>query len=155
MKGRRPKTTEEHIIQGTFQPVRHANRLTLPTTQDVPPPPADFDEAHRAAWIEFCETLKEANLLTKADHYAMRTFVEAAITAKVTYATMLADGFVVEGRKHPAHMVYAEAVKTMRALYDQFGLTPRARMGMKVEKPKEEKESFFEKLLKEANDIDA
>jgi len=43
----------------------------------------------------------------------------------------------------------------MRALYDQFGLTPRARMGMKVEKPKEEKESFFEKLLKEANELDA
>ena len=155
MKGRRPKTAEEHKINGTFQPVRHANRLTLPTVQDVPAPPADFDEVHRAVWFEFCETLKEANVLTKADHYAIRTFVEAAITAKVTYALMLADGFIVDGRKHPAHMVYAEAVKTMRALYDQFGLTPRARMGMKVEKQKDKEDSFFEKLMKEANDLDA
>lgn len=155
MKGRPAKTTDELKKNGTYRPAYHANRLTLLTTQEAPPPPADFDEAHRAAWFEFCETLKEANLLTKADHYAMRTFVEAAITAKVTYALMLADGFVVDGRKHPAHMVYAEAVKTMRALYDQFGLTPRARMGMKVEKPKEKEESFFEKLMKEANDLDA
>ena len=150
MKGRRPKTTEEHIKQGTYQPVRHANRLTVPTVQEAPPPPADFDEAHRAAWFEFCETLKDHGVLTRADHYAMRTFVEAYITAKTTYAIMLADGFVVDGRKHPLHLVYAEAVKTMRALYDQFGLTPRARMGMKVEKPKEKEESFFEKMMREA-----
>ena len=47
-----------------------------------------------------------------------------------------------DGRKHPLHMVYAEAVKTMRALYDQFGLTPRARMGLKVESSKQPEKSF-------------
>lgn len=150
MKGRPPKTTEQHKQQGTYQPVRHANRLTLPTLDETPLPPDDFDKAHADLWIEFCETLKASGVLTKSDHYAIRTFVESAITAKATYAILLADGFMLEGRKHPLHMVYAEAIKTMRALYDQFGLTPRARMGLKVEKAAPKEKSFFEKLMEEA-----
>lgn len=150
--GHNIKSVKELKANGTYRPAYHANRLTIPAVEEAPPPPADFDKAHKAAWIEFCETLKDHGILTKADHYAIRTFVESAITAKTTYAIMLADGFMVDGRKHPLHMVYAEAVKTMRALYDQFGLTPRARMGMKVEKPKENEKSFFEKLMEEAAD---
>ena len=83
--------------------------------------------------------LREADLLTSADTMAMRLLCEASVTANVTYALLQAEGFAVDGRKNPLHMVYAEAVKTMRALFDQFGLTPMARLRLKSpEKPKEE-----------------
>lgn len=152
MRGRPPKTIEQHKADGTYQPVRHAKRLKIPTITEAPPPPADFDAAHKAAWSVFCETLKQHNVLTGADHYAIRTFVEAEVTAKTTYAILVKEKFIQDGRKHPLHMVYAEAVKTMRALYDQFGLTPRARMGLKVESGKQPEKSFFEKLMEEAGD---
>lgn len=150
MRGRPPKTTEQHKADGTYQPVRHAKRLNLPAISEAPPPPADFDEAHKIAWVAFCETMKQHGILTGADHYAIRTFVESEVTAKTTYAILLAEGFMQDGRKHPLHMVYAEAVKTMRALYDQFGLTPRSRMNLKVEKPKQEDESPFERMIRES-----
>lgn len=150
--GKNIKPVSELKANGTYRPAYHANRLEIPTTDKAPPAPADFDEAHRAAWVEFCELLKSHNLLTTADVYSIRTFIEAFVTSKTTYAILLAEGFMQDGRKHPLHMVYAESVKTMRALYADFGLTPRARMGMKVTDKAPKEKSYFEKLMEEMAD---
>lgn len=149
--GHNAKSTAELMRDGTFRRDRHADRLTLPTV-DAIPPPADFDVEHAEAWHKFCALLRANGMLTTADRYAIRTFVEAERTAAHAYAILMEEGFILDGRKHPAHLVYADAVKTMRAMFDQFGLTPRARLALKADKPPEPGESLFEKLMREAGD---
>lgn len=146
MRGRPPKTEIELKTNGTYRPAYHKNRMKAQPISEIPPPPADFDAEHKATWIEFCQRLKEEDLLTNLDLDAVRTYVEAKVTAFNTYAVLRAKKFMLGDRKHPLHMVYAEAVKTMRAMYDQFGLTPRARMGLKKEakKPEEQKDPLAE-----------
>lgn len=147
------KPTEQLKANGTYRPVYHANRVEVETVDEIPPCPADLDKEHKTAWVEFCERLRNVGILTGVDYYAIRTFVEAQVTARKTYALMSKEGFVIDGKKHPAHLVYAEAVKTMRALYDQFGLTPRARMGLRVEKKKKEDDPIAKlaKAMSEGN----
>jgi P27 family predicted phage terminase small subunit len=120
----------------------------------IPDAPADFNEEHKRKWDEVCGLLMQYGLLTNCDLDAVRRYVEADITAKVTYAILIAEGFVVDAKKHPLHMVYAEAVKTQRAIWDQFGLTPLARTRVKVQTDAPREKSFFEKLMEEVNALD-
>lgn len=138
MKGRKPKTTAEHKANGTYQPARHADRLEVPTRETLPPAPAHFDKEHADEWQTLCRLLQGNGLLTDADLDAVQVYVESKVTARRTYTVLVKEKFIQDGRKHPLHMVYSDAVKTMRALSDQFGLNPRARMSIKVEKPKQE-----------------
>lgn len=149
--GHNAKKTEDLKASGTYRPDRHAHRLTVPPIETLPPP-EDFDSEHTAAWTQLCGRLAAHGVLTALDADAVRTYVEAKITARKTYTILQQEGFMLDGRKHPLHMVYSEAVKTMRALYDQFGLTPRARMGMRIEKPAEEKPDPLTENLKMKNE---
>lgn len=148
MKGRPAKTKAELKANGTYRPAYHANRLEVAPVVEIPPPPAAFDREHKEKWVEVCGLLMDAGILAAADADAVRVYVEATITARRTYAIMQKDGFVLDGRKHPAHMVYAEAIKTMRAIFDQFGFTPRARMGIKTEPKKRESDDPLDQIAR-------
>lgn len=128
----------------------HADRLVIPLTDELPPSPEDFDAEHARVWATVCSMLRDNGILTVADLFAVRAFVEAKVTAKRTYAVLIAADFMLDDRKHPLHMVYCDAVKTMRALFDQFGMTPRARMALKAIKPEGPELSPFETMLREA-----
>lgn len=138
MKGRKPKTTEEHKEKGTYQPVRHANRLTAAALKDIPEPPKDFDKEHAAKWYEVCGYLKDFEILAKQDSDSIRSYVESHITATRSYQEILRNGAYMETehgpRLHPLWRVYQDARKMEKALYDQFAFTPRARMAIKVDK---------------------
>ena len=148
--GQNIKSKEELKANGTYRPAYHANRLEAPTIDALPPAPPDFDKEHRAKWDEVCGLLFDADILAKADVDAVRLYVEAVIMAKRSWKDLQQEGYVVDGKKNPAHLIYAEATKTARALFDQFGFTPRARMGMKVE-PKKEKTDPVADLMKAMN----
>ena len=137
MQGRKPKTTAQHMADGTYNVTRHGSRLNVPPSEKIPEPPKHYDAAHRKEWADICQALNQIGQLTVVDTYAIQTFVEARILATTTYQTILAEGMVVDGRKNPAHLIYAEAVKPLRSLYDEFGLTPLARTRLKTEEPAE------------------
>jgi phage terminase small subunit len=130
MKGRPPKTTEKHKADGTYQPVRHAHRLTAPLVEGIPDPPADFDAEHRKRWAEVATILRDQNILTFPDTESLKLYVELDI---------------IRGKAHRAYsksgdkadwLIYRDAVQQMMRLQTDFGFTPRSRMAMKVEKPK-------------------
>lgn len=148
--GQNIKSKEELKANGTYRPAYHANRLEAPTIDALPPAPPDFDEEHTEKWNQVCGLLFDADILAKADVDAVRLYVEAVIMAKRSWKDLQTEGYVLEGKKNPAHLIYAEATKTARALFDQFGFTPRARMGMKVE-PKKEKTDPVADLMKAMN----
>lgn len=138
MKGRRPKNNEQHIADGTFNVTKHRSRISVSVVSSDPPPPAHFDELHVQKWKWICARLRDADILTNADTEAMRIFCEAAATSETEYSEMQKEGTVIEGRKNPRRMVYDQAVLTMRQMFDQFGLTPLARLRLKSpEKPPE------------------
>lgn len=150
--GHNAKPTAQHIADGTFQKVRHAKRLEVKPASQVPPPPADFDAEHAAKWNQVCQLLLDAEILADQDVDAIRNYVENNLTATRSYADVLANGYTIETehgpRLNPSWRVYQEARKMEKMMYDQFGFTPRARMGLKVDKDKGKKEEDpFEALF--------
>ena len=138
MKGRKPKTNQEHEQAGTLRPHRHINRLSAPALPDIPEPQKDFDAEHAAKWYEVCGYLKDFEILAKQDAHAIRTYVESHVTATRSYRELLTMGTYIETehgpRLHPLWRVYQDARKMEKALYDQFAFTPRARMAIKVDR---------------------
>ena len=132
--GHNKKPTAQHKADGTFQPVRHANRLELKPLPNTPPPPADFDAEHKAKWNEVCGLLYEAEILAKPDPDAIRMYVESTLMARKLLAEVKEEGFVLaDGKRNPKWLSYLDCAKRQQQLFSEFGFTPRARMGMKVE----------------------
>ncbi len=139
MKGRPPKSTAQHKAQGTYQKVRHANRLEVSTVSEIPTAPAGYSKEKAEMWHRICTDLVEHNILSRADLNALTLYVDSIFIARAALATLEKEGYYIEfaggnKRLHPAHRVYMDATKQERALYDQFGQTPLARTRLKVEK---------------------
>lgn len=45
--GHNAKSTEQHKQNGTYQKVRHANRMEAEAVISIPDAPADFNEEHK------------------------------------------------------------------------------------------------------------
>lgn len=142
MKGRRPKDSALHKEDGTYNVTRHAPRLVLPTVDKDPPPPTGFDNEHLTAWKWICERCRASGNLTAADPVAMEVFCKALITSRREYEAIKKEGSVIETArgvvKNPRWNIYDSAIMVLRQMFDQFGLTPLARMRLKtVESPDE------------------
>lgn len=142
MKGRPPKDTAKHKQDGTYNVTRHAPRLVLPSIDKFPPPPVGFDKDHTEAWKWICERCRASGNLTAADPVAMEVFCKALVTSRLEYAAIQKEGSIIESArgmvKNPRWNVYDSAVMVLRQMFDQFGLTPLARMRLKnPEKPME------------------
>ena len=132
MKGRKPKTTEQHIADGTLEKSRHISRASAPPLDGIPAAPVGFDARHISRWNEICGMLKEMNVLSTADIHAVRRYTELTLTADDAY-----QRFNERGERQD-WLIYIQAVQQQKKMMDDFGFTPRARMAIKVEKPKQE-----------------
>ncbi len=156
--GQNIKSKEELKANGTYRPAYHANRLEVAPVSDMPPPPPHFDEKHRAKWDEICGQLFAAGIIAKQDYDAIVVYVENWLMAAEAFADIQKNGMTLwadsaGGSKpftNPAFRQYMECQKIIKPLFDQFGFTPRARMGMKVE-PKKEKTDPVADLMKAMN----
>ena len=141
--GHNVKPQAEKKAAGTYRPSRDGNRMEVQVNplDSMPEPPEHFTEAHRKQWAYIWDLLKDDAALTKIDYPALVLYCEAWVMKDEAWRSLQNDGIVIDlnGKptKNPAHMVYAEAVKTCRMIIEQFGGTLRARQGLKVEKPKE------------------
>lgn len=141
--GQNVKPTKELKANGTFRPAYHANRVDVPVLDGIPPAPKLFDAAHRKKWDEVCGKLHKYGLLTKNDLDAVAVFVQTWEMAAESLADIQKNGMTLwiesaGGSKpvtNPAFRQYMECQKLLKPLFEQFGFTPRSRMGLKVEKP--------------------
>lgn len=128
MPGRPPKSTAAHKADGTFEPGRHANRLTVRLADGIPDFPADFDDRHAVKWNNICELLKDAGILANHDVDAIRHYVEMDII------TIDALAAYRKSKARADFNTYRDSLTIVLRLIDSFGLSPLARMRIKVEK---------------------
>lgn len=136
--GHNVKSLEEKKAAGTFRKDRHANVMEgfIPPTDQTPPPPIHFTDAHVKEWFFIWDLLREANALSRVDYPAMVMYVENWVMKDQAWMEIEAFGITIDGKKNPACTVYSDCVTMLRQLIEQFGGTLRARQGLKIEKPK-------------------
>jgi P27 family predicted phage terminase small subunit len=105
-------------------------------------------------WRELVPELIPLGLLTKADEELFGVYVETIVTHRAAIGTLRRDGLVVAGStgsavKHPAASIAAETARALRAIAQDFGLSPSSRRHVKAEPPgtltQVEVDDFFSK----------
>ncbi len=150
MKGRRPKSIEEHKAHGTYRKDRHANRLTVAPLTEIPEPPQDFAPVLREHWRETCEKLIGMGILTAMDLDAVKAYCQWWEIARQAHKEMTGQ-MVVQAQSgaskpSPALAVYCTAAKNLQWYWEQFGFTPRSRQSIQTAPPDEPRDIIMEIL---------
>jgi P27 family predicted phage terminase small subunit len=144
--GHNVKSVIEKKAQGTSRKSRDAGRvemIVMPVSEI--PAPAHFSDRHLEKWNWLCGQLSDKNLLTSADRDAVQIYVETWVIYEDCAENIRENGTVLwietsAGKKpitNPAYRHMKDSETTLRMIWDHFGMTPRARMGIKApEKPK-------------------
>lgn len=159
--GQNIKPVSDKLRDGTYRKHRDAGRVELlakPVSEIAPP--QHFTKRHLDKWNWLCGQLSEKSLLTESDADAVQIYVETWIVYEDCAADVRENGTVLwvvtaSGKKpmtNPAYRHMKDCEQTLRMIWDHFGMTPRARMGLKTEPKVSKEKSFFEKLMEEAAD---
>lgn len=141
-------STSEKEKRGTSRKDRDAGRLentAIPLTS-IPKPPANFDKTHCEKWRDICERVMELGILTAQDYDALASYVKNWVIAETAWKDICENGQTLwiettTGQKpitNPSLTQFNEAENNMKRLYSEFGLTPRARMGIRTNPAKAE-----------------
>jgi phage terminase small subunit len=141
--GRPPKPTALLKLQGTLQPVRHANRGDPEAPGDLAhkPAPEWMTAAQRDLWAEILLDAPR-ELLRRIDWVVFANYIEIVDRhAKAVMAQRKLDEgqalpFLVKGKDCPAISPYIRVINhcvlIMRNLQGEMGFTPSARARFKV-----------------------
>lgn len=152
------KSVAEKKAAGTSQKCRDEGRLELSAkTVSHLPPPSHFTKKHVEKWDWLCSRLKEKNILTESDSDTIQVYVENWVLYEECVAEVRANGTTLwvenaAGKKpitNPAYRHMKDCETIMRMIWDHFGMTPRARMGIKAT-PEKPKTSSILELMKPA-----
>lgn len=158
--GQNRKPTDELKRNGTYRPVYHKNRVSDSAKKETHiKPPAGLSERVLQKWNWVCKKLVENGVLTDSDRDAVLVYSQNWVLWEDCAADVEKNGSVLwvesaGGSKpisNPAFKQMKECETIMRQIWDHFGFTPRARMGLKVEKSENTEKTFFEKLMEEVN----
>lgn len=141
MKGRPPKSNEQHKRDGTFEPSRHKNRVVAPTISGLPQAPVDFDSVHCQRWHEVCEFISGMGVLSVPDVESIRIYVELDVIRREAWARYR------EGRAREDWLIYRDSAEKILKMQIEFGFNPRSRMSMKVERPPKKENNAFAVLM--------
>jgi len=157
--GHNIKPVSEKKMLGTSQPVRDKNRLEnfITSEKSIEAPPGLSARALEK-WNWVCDKRSAHGVLTDADRDAIRIYSENWVLYEDCAADVQENGTYLwvetsAGKKpmtNPAFRHMKDCESILRQIWDLFGFTPRARMGLKVEKSAPKEKSFFEKLMEEA-----
>jgi P27 family predicted phage terminase small subunit len=136
LKGRKPKPTHLHVVNGN--PGKHSRNKAEPQPpKGIPSPPEHISAAARVAWGAMSVKLDEMGVLAYADVWALEQLSE-------NYAEILAwrriiddegrmvdqimsDGETVRRVVNPVCIALSDAEKRFKAMMCEFGLTPSSR----------------------------
>lgn len=157
--GRNAKSTQAHVIQGTFRTDRHGDGVTIDPPKGVPEPPKRLTGDARAEWDRMVGRLEKTRALSIVDDSALFQYAElfgeteqlkrdAAQTRRIRdkllrLATKLNGEALVDAMDKIvklSKMVDNAAVKlrmqrmSLRTYLIEFGMTPASRTRVKVSK---------------------
>lgn len=154
MQGRKPTPTGILKLRGSWRADARDGEPEFGELDDLDPP-AWLDEVAAAEWSRLAVTLAETGVLTVADRAMFAAYCIAyARWVKADLCLTTSGGDVITGANghpvvNPWSRVARQALVELRACAVQFGLTPSARRGLSVEKPKPQgvrsRARFFEK----------
>lgn len=131
-----PKTTEQHKLTGTYRKDRHENRVKLKQVDGVPPSPFE-DEYRTSRWVHYCELMQETHHLTQRHLDGIELMcnldsdlIEVSENIKRTGITFTTETGQIKA--NPAVGIKLNIQSQMMRMYEQFGMTPRSSMNMKV-----------------------
>lgn len=144
---------------GTFRSDRHGNRVESISKpmQTLPKAPAYFDKKHKEFWEKTCNGIYEMGVLNQVDIEQIELYVLNWFIWKDASQSLINEGIMISVEtekgirqiKNPAEIVMRNSERTLMALGDKFGFSPRARMGIKTEQKKDI--DPFEMFLKKNN----
>ena len=134
-RGRKPKPTGRHKVEGTYRHDRHGDRATA--KPGVPTAPAKLSAEAKVEWQRVIGELAAANLLAKLDRSTLALYCEAwadywaakLIVQKEGWTAVGSTGNVIE---HPAVKAMQRAWEQCLKAGCQFGMTPSARGSIKM-----------------------
>ena len=147
-KGRKPKPTALHKAQGTYQPVRHANKLEVAGT---PSQPTIQSANETFDWL--VKKLDDMGVVAEVDGMALQMLADAWEDYQVhrnvikehgpTYATTTAQGDTM-WRPRPEVLMMNQAWTKVEKMMVQFGLTASSRAKISVEEKIETLDDLIE-----------
>lgn len=155
-RGRKPEPTSLKILRG--------NPGCRPINAAEPKPPADgiampphLGEVAAARWQELLPMLQAVRVMTRADVEALARYCDTyewwlAVRVKLkkegdTYPILNDKGEIKYIAQRPEVSIAHKLAQQLRQLEADFGLSPAARVSLKVE-PDAKQESTIEKFLK-------
>lgn len=155
-RGPRPEPTSLKILRG--------NPGCRPINASEPKPPADgiampphLGEVAAARWQELLPMLQAVRVMTRADVEALARYCDTyewwlAVRVKLkkegdTYPILNDKGEIKYIAQRPEVSIAHKLAQQLRQLEADFGLSPAARVSLKVE-PDAKQESTIEKFLK-------
>lgn len=136
--GRKPKTLEAHLRDGTFRPDRHGPRaeaekkVARARAGRLPSPPAWLPAYGKTEWRRIVRILHTQGILEKTDRAALAAYCTAWADLRGAQKEIRKHGYLVEGsggtlKANPAVRIANAAATQIRAYCIEFGMTPSSR----------------------------
>lgn len=143
-RGPKPTPTATLKLRGSWLAGLRAGEVEAPKGEPVPPD--WFTDAQRQSWAWLSEQLSAMGLLRLADRDAMVLYCEAWCQYVDAVTAIRDKGMIVEGCHgnpvlNPAIRVRKEAWAQVNRAISHFGLSPAARVGLRVEQQPKDKEA--------------
>lgn len=132
---------------------RAAEREGEPEASGTPTIPAclEKDETAKDIWTEVCHELDDMGLLASADKWAIAAYCIACAQLSRTTEELATQLLTTETNRgetsNPLVTIQHKAMEKIAKLGMQFGLSPSARVGLRVDKQKPESDAGV-KILK-------
>lgn len=136
MPGPPKKPSHLKVVQGTYRKDRASAREPHPA-RCIPPCPKHLSPAARKAWKRVAPELDRMGVLTRADGMALELLVDAyaefwdareqVAREGATYVNTDPETGAMQIKAHPAVRIASDAWRRVRAMAQEFGLTPAAR----------------------------
>lgn len=146
--GHNAKSTEEHRLNGSFRPQRHADRAeNFAETVDELPIPKSLDKSLHPKFLEVARLVADLGILTPQDSDALQSYVQALHLKELAYKELQSGLFTGEG-VNPAFRAWIQADSVLKPLRDVLGLNPKSRQGLRTRKAVKKTIDPFTALLK-------
>ena len=154
MKGRKPKPTNIHVLEGgskkTHRPLN--DREPKPPAA-IPKCPKHLDKEARSEWNRMVKELEPVGLLTNLDKTVFAIYCESFSTwaqaakkiQEMGMVRITKNGFT---EQNPYFPIANKAKEQMMKALIELGMTPSSRSRIKVDTPKPKKENGKDRFFK-------
>lgn len=142
-RGPQPKPTALKLLEGTRKS-RINDAEPIPPATGIPEPPEWLGELGMETWRKLAPGLHARGVLTEWDLDAFAVLCQAVASHRQASELLNRSSVLIQGDrglvKNPALQIARDSAQVIRAFAQEFGLTPSARSGLRVEEVTDDSE---------------